>query len=129
MGSGLTQEKQIGKSSQNKGFAFINFALAFQCMWRHQVNVRVYYNLSVLSTSVMNLKKNWIGIRVDGVSSIQFLFLFSNFATALNTYRSESRDFMLLLGFHMSPIAVVKLQPLAAPQGIDLTARPNLRLS
>ena len=90
------------------------------------------YDASVLSMSVMGVQNkslDGVGCVGSALSSFLCIFLVFNFVKHINTYRSEGHDFMLLLRFHVPPIAVVKLQPLAVPQGFDRTARPNLRLS
>ena len=85
----------VSKSSQNSPKqCLLIFLISIPCVFCLYIMVkRCYYDLSVLSMSVMDLKKK-IGCRVGGwgggVSSIQFyldLWNFFNFAKPLTNHK------------------------------------------
>ena len=54
--------------------ASIHFVPACRCKWLHQANVRIHYDLSVMSMSGMGFQ-NKFG-QVNGLSSMEFFLVF-----------------------------------------------------
>ena len=83
METGLTQNSFFGKSSQNSPkpvliFFFSNVGLpCVFCLYNTFLTVFGYYDLSVLSMSVMVSKKVWMGSGwVGGLRPINFFWIF-----------------------------------------------------
>ena len=78
----VTRKKNIRKSSQNRPIPVLIFYSSIPCVFcLYIAKVVGYYDLSVLSMSVMGFQKIWIGGWAGGVSSIQFYFSFWIFLT------------------------------------------------
>ena len=87
VGPGLTQEKIIGKSSQNYRILVLIYlgrvtCVFYLCIYYMFLKAVSYYDLSIQSMSVMGLKKSLDRAWVGGLSSIQFILDFLNFLTS-----------------------------------------------